>query len=186
MQSDQYTNQSQSNEGESRDNLQDKIQNQIDTDKVQMIPKSRLFLQSALFAVAMSILFLGIIYLASLFLFILQRDAPPNISLYTLFMSLDILPALIFCLCIVGIIVIEILFRKYSVGYRFPALTLFIIVIALISFSSIFINKMRFHDYAHSFLKRNRFDLIDRRLYSSPTFRVEFRRDIIIVPRAVR
>ena len=146
------------------------IEKLVKENQIKIIPRSHFMLRTGVMSVAGFLVLLAIIYALSLVIFLARRNGPPTVGLGDVLFNLDVLPMLIIIFSIVGMVLIEILSRKYTFAYRLPSLVLFLFIIIFVSAVSVLVDRMMFHDRMHDILMRNRFDNLDK-MYQRPFVR---------------
>lgn len=146
------------------------IEKLVKENQIKIIPRSHFMLRTGVMSVAGFLVLLAIIYALSLVIFLARRNGPPTVGMGDVLFNLDVLPMLIIIFSIVGMVLIEILSRKYTFAYRLPSLVLFLFIIIFVSAVSVLVDRMMFHDRMHDILMRNRFDNLDK-MYQRPFVR---------------
>lgn len=142
----------------------------IATNQIKMIPRWQFVLRTSLLSIVGFLVLLFIVYALSLFVFLIRRDAPPTNAMHDILFNLNVMPVVIVLFSIVGIVLIEILTKKYTFAYRVPSIVLFLIIITFVSAVSTFVDRIMFHDHMHKMFLNNKMDTLDF-IYERPTFR---------------
>lgn len=156
------------------------IEKLVKDNEIKIIPRWHFVLRTGIVSVIGFLILLAMIYALSLFIFIARRNAPPTFGMRDIFFNLDVLPIVIILFSIIGMILIEILSRKYTFAYRLPSLVLFLCIIIFVSAVSLIVDRMMIHDRVHDMFVRNRYDSLDT-LYERP-----FMRGQMMMPNVMR
>lgn len=115
---------------------------------IKKIPKFLFSLRGALFSLAIIVIFLIILFLASFILFSLQASGLWRLPIFGL-KGIDLLiknfPWILIALVITLVVIFEVLVNRYSFSYKRPLLYSFLVIIMMVIISSFFVLKTPLH-----------------------------------------
>ena len=117
-------------------NLEKDVMDAIRKGRVKMRPKWRFLLSSALGALGALILLLTLLYIMSFAIFTLRQSGAlfvPVFGMRGLFAFFGAIPLVLLTLLLIFVIILEILVRRYSFGYRRPLLVSVLAILAIVS-----------------------------------------------------
>jgi len=129
--------------------LQNLILEKIKTGQTKMRPKWHFVLKTSLWAAGVIIGALALLYVVSFILFILRQTGVwflPTFGLRGIMVFLTSAPWLLILLGIVFIILLEILVRHYSFGWKKPLLYSLLGIIGFVVLASFLVSKTSFHE----------------------------------------
>lgn len=150
--------------------LIEKIKDEINSGEIKILPKSHFIWKTILLAISLAIAFLSMVYFVSLFVFMLRREGPPSPQFFKALINIDTLPLFIILFALVGVLIVEYLFKKYSFAYRLPTIYTLLFVIFAILISSLVVDRIKLHDHVYRLLKNNKFENMNF-IYKRPFFR---------------
>ncbi len=129
--------------------LRKKILDKIKVGQAKMRPKWHFVLKTLLLAAGVIIGALALLYIASFILFSLRQTGVwflPSFGLRGIMIFLISMPKLLIILGIVFIILLEVLVRRYSFGWRKPLLYSLLGIIGFVILASFIVSKTSFHE----------------------------------------
>ncbi|MFA6376061.1 MAG: hypothetical protein WCX69_01515 [Candidatus Paceibacterota bacterium] len=133
---------------EQNESVSARIIGAVKSGEIKMRPKWHFILRATLWTVGIAIVALALVYLASLFVFIMARTGiwiAPVFGLRGLFIFLASLPWLLLTLVALFIIVLEIMVRHYSFAWRQPLVYLTVVILIIVAGGGILIAATPFH-----------------------------------------
>jgi hypothetical protein len=120
----------------------------IRSGRVQMRPRWKFILSGALAALGSIILLFTLLFIASFAIFTLRQTGvlfAPEFGMRGLFEFFAALPIILIVLLVLFLVVLEILVRRYRVGYRTPLLVSVFAILAIVVIGGFFIERTRVH-----------------------------------------
>jgi hypothetical protein len=136
------------NEEQPKKDLKYLILEKIKTGQTKMKPKWHFILKTGLLILGLVIAVLTLLYLASFVLFILRQTGAwflPTFGLHGIFVFLISLPWLLILIGIIFVVLLELLVRRYSFGWRKPLLYPLIAIIFFVTASSLIVSRTTLH-----------------------------------------
>lgn len=137
------------NEESNKKSIKEIVLEKIKAGKIRMIPRWHFVLRAALLAVGFVIFLLSSLYIVSLILFILRKTGIwllPIFGIRGIGVFFTSIPWLLVILGVVFIIILELLVRHYSFGYRKPLLYSVVGIIFFVAGVSVFLLNTQFHE----------------------------------------
>lgn len=141
-----------SKNNDKKNSIKEKVLAQIKSEQVEMRPKSRFILKSVLTFIGLIFTALSLVYLASFLIYFLRQSGIIYLSgfgMRGLGAFLGSFPWLLVLLGIVLLVVVEILSRRYSFGYRTPAVYVILTVLLVITGGAFLVAQTGIHPYLH-------------------------------------
>lgn len=129
--------------------VQELILEEIKSGKTRMRPRWYFILQATLVSVGLIIVALILLYIGSFIFFILGEDGVwylPGFGLMGIEMFLSSLPWILIITGVIFLILLEVLVRHYSFGYRKPLLYSLVIIVIFAGIASLIVSATSFHN----------------------------------------
>ncbi|HEV3244831.1 MAG TPA: hypothetical protein VG102_00550 [Candidatus Paceibacterota bacterium] len=129
--------------------LEKDVMDAIRSGRVHMRPRWKFILSGLLAALGVIILVLTLLFIASFGIFTLRRSGAlfaPTFGMQGLFAFFAALPLILIILLLLFIIVLEILVRRYRVGYRTPLLVSVLAILGVVVLGGYFVERTRIHE----------------------------------------
>lgn len=130
--------------------LKEKIQHAIETGQIAMRPRWHFVLKSVLFSLGGVILLLALLYFSSFVFFALHKSGlwiVPTFGLRAGWVFLRSLPWLLIFLTLIFIVLLEVVVRKYTFGFRKPLLYTAFGILLLALFGGFIISRTPLHEH---------------------------------------
>ena len=137
------------NEDHKKPSVEGNVMDAIRSGKVHMRPRWKFVLSGTLAALGGIILLLTLLYIASFAFFELRQSGAlfvPVFGMQGLFAFFAALPLLLIVLVLIFVVVLEILVRRYRVGYRTPLLVSVLAVLLIITIGGWALERTRIHE----------------------------------------
>lgn len=151
------------NEELQKKSIKETVLEKIKAGQARMIPRWHFVLRAALAAVGLVIFFLSSLYIASFILFILRKTGIwflPDFGIRGVGIFLLSIPWLLVIAGIIFIIILEVLVRRYSFGYRKPLLYSIFGIIVFTAIASVFVLGTPFHEGLYELAHMGRLPVI--------------------------
>ena len=120
---------------DNKPSLEKNIMDAIHSGRVQMRPRWKFLLSGSLAALGIVILVLTLLFIASFTIFMLRQDGAlfvPVFGMRGVFAFFAALPLVLIVLLILFLVILEILVRRYRVGYRMPLLISVLAILVIV------------------------------------------------------
>lgn len=161
--------------------LKETILHKVTHDSISMIPRWKFVMYSLLFIFASLFVAGVVIFCLSLFLFVLSSHGMLHLSFFdfvAMLMTIKVLPALllIFTLILVG--VLHMIARRYTVAFRWPLLSVFLLISMVAVALSYFVSETPLHTHVRNFARGHHVGMMEH-MYDRPHDILPGRPDVI-------
>ncbi|MDR3570778.1 MAG: hypothetical protein P4L81_01080 [Candidatus Pacebacteria bacterium] len=125
------------------------VMDAIHSGRVQMRPRWKFVLSGVLAALGVAILLFTLLFIVSFAIFTLRQTGAlfvPEFGMRGVFVFFAALPFILLALLLVFVIVLEVLVRRYRVGYRTPLLVSVLAILIIIGLGGLGIERTRVHE----------------------------------------
>jgi hypothetical protein len=137
------------NNNDQKPSVERNVMDAIRSGKVHMRPRWKFVLSGALAALGGIILLLTLLYITSFAFFELRQSGAlfvPVFGMRGVFAFFAALPVLLIILVLLFIVILEVLVRRYRVGYRTPLLVSVVAVLLVVGIGGWVLERTRIHD----------------------------------------
>jgi len=134
---------------DNKPSLEKNVMDAIHSGRVQMRPRWKFLLSGFLAALGIMILVLTLLFIASFAIFMLRQDGAlfvPVFGMRGVFAFFSALPLVLIVLLLLFLVILEILVRRYRVGYRMPLLVSVLAILLIVVVGGYALERTRIHD----------------------------------------
>ncbi len=134
---------------DTKPSLEKNVMDAIHSGRVHMRPRWKFVLSGVLAGLGALILVCTLLFIMSFAIFMLRQSGAlfvPVFGMRGVFAFFAALPAILVVLLIVFLIVLEILVRRYRVGYRMPLLVSVLLILVIVFFGGYVLERTRIHE----------------------------------------
>lgn len=136
-------------EHDTKPSLEKNVMDAIHSGRVQMRPRWKFILSGTLAALGAIILMLTLLFVASFAIFTLRQSGvlfEPIFGMRGVFAFFAALPLILILLLLLFVVILEVLVRRYRVGYRTPLLVSVVAVLTIVVLGGYFLERTRIHE----------------------------------------